>query len=312
MCGIWGCIGKSNGRFLEVLAYRMQTRGRDATGFYNGFKIYKDSKEAIEFIPKHIKQLYNNKRFVIGHTRQASSGSAHSKQNAHPFKTDPIIGVHNGCLNNIETLSTTFNIKKTVDSEYLIYAIAHDQLPIVSGWMAVVWYDRRTNTINFFRHSASLWMGNRGNTLYYASTKESLKDFCDNVKEIPTDLILTYHLHTKTFTSQPIELIGTADPYTTYLTKYKKDNLKGMKKTIIYRKGKRIEAFYRKNDISTDNKYMALRAKYRAECAGSCQPPIKSCYFCMHYKTCEMSTLADFMSDYEVEDCPIDNTVCEA
>lgn len=213
MCGIWGGIGYSlDSSLLEILAYRNQRRGRDATGFYNGIGVYKDAKEAMDFIPKHRRQLRNYDRFIIGHTRASSCyGTANDPQCAHPFTIKHITGVHNGIINNEETLEDIIDQKYKVDSQYLIHAIATNNLHQASGWLAVVWYNRLTDSISFCRHNAPLWIGTHKGNYYFSSQRNDLKGFCTKIFTPKEDMVYTFSLKEKAWSLKAITFIGTPD-----------------------------------------------------------------------------------------------------
>ncbi|MBI4689310.1 MAG: glutamine--fructose-6-phosphate transaminase (isomerizing) [Nitrospirae bacterium] len=116
MCGIIGYTGKKNAVpiILDGLK-RLEYRGYDSAGiaFFN-----KDGIEVRKCTGK-IKDLYSvmetDKPFsntAIGHTRWATHGRP-SEENAHPHRSDGIVLVHNGIIENYLPLK-----KKLIDEGY--------------------------------------------------------------------------------------------------------------------------------------------------------------------------------------------------
>lgn len=131
-CGIFGWAGKDPKKFnkdkFDKLGMFNVERGKSSCGIsYDGDvyigigsrKLYNDF-----LIDEEIKPI----KFpvVIGHTRQASAGTAVTVHNAHPFAFGEygeyeLIGCHNGTLYNKEELASTFDIEEK--EEYSEYSI---------------------------------------------------------------------------------------------------------------------------------------------------------------------------------------------
>ncbi|MBT9148148.1 MAG: Glutamine--fructose-6-phosphate aminotransferase (isomerizing) [Syntrophomonadaceae bacterium] len=116
MCGIIGYTGKKNAVsiILEGLK-RLEYRGYDSAGV----AFFTEKGVEIRKCTGKIKDLYSiidsDKPFsatAIGHTRWATHGKP-SEENAHPHKSDGIIIVHNGIIENYLPLK-----KKLIDEGY--------------------------------------------------------------------------------------------------------------------------------------------------------------------------------------------------
>ncbi len=98
-------------------------------------------------------------RALIGHNRAATKGSV-TVRNAHPFKFSNIVGAHNGtlhysCMKKLKEINQ--GIEYDTDSESLFAAInlvgAREVIPVLEGAWALVWFDKRDQTLNFLRNS---------------------------------------------------------------------------------------------------------------------------------------------------------------
>lgn len=95
-------------------------------------------------------------RALIGHNRYATSGGV-SRQTAHPFDMETIVGVHNGTLSSKNQLLDHQDFK--VDSENLFHHIEQrsleDALSKLGGYgnaWALVWWDKVNETLNMLRN----------------------------------------------------------------------------------------------------------------------------------------------------------------
>lgn len=168
MCGIVGMAGdfsyQEKDAFTDMLTV-CQVRGRDSTGVFsvkngpsNEVRWMKDIGTPDRLIEsKHYDKwlLDGVPKVLVGHTRYKTTGGV-SRHNAHPFDFDHVIGVHNGTLANPWKLD---HYKEyDVDSQAL-YRHINDygleetisQLPAGSAY-ALVWWDKRENTLNFLRN----------------------------------------------------------------------------------------------------------------------------------------------------------------
>ena len=108
-----------------------------------------------------------SKRLFLGHCRAATVGQVNTA-NAHPFDLEHIVGAHNGTIPYPSRSRLTKASDYGTDSEALLRMI--DQTSVteaikeIEGAWALVWYDKRTNEINFLR--------NKERTFYYTFTKD--------------------------------------------------------------------------------------------------------------------------------------------
>lgn len=102
-------------------------------------------------------------RGLLGHCRASTIGSS-TPENAHPFDVGDIIGIHNG------TIRTGLAIPQgETDSEALYEAIQKDGISClkkIDGAYALIWFDKRDNTLNVLR--------NNERTLYFATTSTGI------------------------------------------------------------------------------------------------------------------------------------------
>lgn len=226
MCGIAGIVflGKKRAHpygptldkeYVDVFAdmlVKMQSRGGDATGVFSGKMLttpstpgnvymYKAHTPADTFVKfKKFDQaiitpfsVYDS-MYMVGHTRGATAGSASNNLNNHPHRSGRVIGVHNGIINNYETLKSRLESNITLggscDSE-LIFALMNAGLSdghsivdsvcgtadVLSGWFACVAIDTDNYPeIVFFRKSAPLCFlyCKEDKALLFASTMECI------------------------------------------------------------------------------------------------------------------------------------------
>jgi len=116
MCGIIGYTGKKNAVsvIMEGLK-RLEYRGYDSAGI----AFFSDKGIEVRRCTGKIKDLYNliekekpSSHIAIGHTRWATHGRP-SEDNAHPHRSDGIVIVHNGIIENYLPLK-----KKLIEEGY--------------------------------------------------------------------------------------------------------------------------------------------------------------------------------------------------
>jgi len=131
MCGIIGYIGKRNAVsvILEGLR-RLEYRGYDSAGI----AFFSDSGIEIRRCAGKIRELTSLielenplSNVAIGHTRWATHGRP-SDENAHPHRSDRIVLVHNGIIENYLHLKETltekgYEFKSETDTEVLCHLI---------------------------------------------------------------------------------------------------------------------------------------------------------------------------------------------
>lgn len=164
MCGLIGMCGdlnQSHEKLTRTLLILDSLRGEDSTGiaaigkYQGGVKVAKQVGDPFQlFDHKSYDKVFTGfQRAIIGHNRYATTGGV-SRNNAHPFENDSLVGVHNGTLRNKHVLADSRNY--VVDSENLYHHIEKhglkDALKIIDGAWTLVWWDKKALTINFLRN----------------------------------------------------------------------------------------------------------------------------------------------------------------
>lgn len=221
MCGLFGATSKYLAPFevehvkdMSLLSY--MKRGRDATGIIHVSKKEKANRFRVRyhktldnpptfFGTPQVEDMLNDKArntlAIVGHTRAATYGDK-SVANAHPYKSEHIIGVHNG------TIPSMSNYKDYTDSKVLFDLISWEGLEgaldsVNHGTFAIVYVDRKAGTLNFVRNEhRPLWfcVSERCDTLYWASEPEWFDIVLGKDKgtpyQIKPDLLMSIDLNT--------------------------------------------------------------------------------------------------------------------
>lgn len=168
MCGIVGLASKNSSGFdltgsdlFTDLLQMDSIRGKDSTGAFGVSKLgeidfIKGNTNAWEFTScknytDFKRRIYSTYQIVIGHNRAATKGAI-SPENAHPFKDDHIIGVHNGTIWNQEELAVDTEVDSHAIMKALAKADAATALNLVNGPFALVWFDAKQKTLNLARN----------------------------------------------------------------------------------------------------------------------------------------------------------------
>ncbi len=131
MCGIIGYIGKNNAIPIVMDGIkRLEYRGYDSAGiaYLTNNKIeIKRRQGKIDELRKEIGDSSLSSNLSVGHTRWATHGKP-SDENAHPHRSDGIVIVHNGILENFIELKHSlaqegFIFKSETDTETLCHLI---------------------------------------------------------------------------------------------------------------------------------------------------------------------------------------------
>ena len=197
MCGLSGVYSPTALTIGEVdkltrLVFLSHYRGSDSTGFFGltepragvGVKVnmWKDKVHPLDFIAyqwdEMLKTMFKDgaPNALAFHTRAATKGDI-SKENAHPFKVGSITGEHNGTFNTGLKYEKDFK----TDSEALFKEIDEIGLPAfvkkdkAFGAMALVFYNSKDKTLNFYRNTQRpLHFLASGRCLYWASEARDL------------------------------------------------------------------------------------------------------------------------------------------
>lgn len=111
------------------------------------------------------KAMSGSHRALVGHNRYATVGKV-NRANAHPFTCDHITGVHNGSLRSYNSLEGygSFDVDSNILYNHISKKGLKDAVNNTDGAMALIWWDERESTLNFYR--------NHERPLHYAMTKD--------------------------------------------------------------------------------------------------------------------------------------------
>jgi len=202
MCGIVGYSGviAPDQKLLKLLMiYNALERGKDSAGIYSPSKgIIKDNISMVDFLNKY--NVFSEDHVFIGHARAATVGTI-IKENAHPFKVNDTVLVHNGTLRYTYPLMEKVGLKWNqfnVDSELLCHAVNKfdepDFLEDVNGAIATIWTNvKKPNTLYVYRnYERPLYYGYLDGNMYISSIKESLEVIdCKKIDQFDTGHLYT-------------------------------------------------------------------------------------------------------------------------
>lgn len=191
MCGIFGVVALKGGLSLKQRSFMTsgtitgQLRGEDGTGWILNDKIdgpvtYKRAVCGTDFLytSQGIKaqEDLRDATLAIGHNRKTTSGG-NSDYECHPYDYENVVGVHNGTIPSY--VLRRFEKSKPVadvDSAEVYAGLDKADNPvdvlseIYAGAYALVWIDKRTNSVHIARNDERpLWAASGDDGLYFAS-----------------------------------------------------------------------------------------------------------------------------------------------
>ena len=168
-----GDISLAHRAAFKDLLYVAALRGRDSTGVIkvNGGNTAQYLKalgtpEGLLEMKSYDREIdTHGTKILVGHCRAKTFGTV-SRQNAHPFHHDHILGVHNGTLRAHYTMRGANSFD--VDSDFLYSKISEEgideAMKEMQGAWALVWWNDEEKTLNFLR--------NDERPLWFAYTKD--------------------------------------------------------------------------------------------------------------------------------------------
>lgn len=204
MCGLVGVAGNLAKRDIDIFNQMLVAdtfRGHHSTGVASlGLsKTYRpEMLKAV--VPGWELQEYKSydrvvnaqKHFILGHNRHATRGSI-NKANAHPFFVgDDLVGMQNGSLDMTQTRKFITDLDDFgTDSEAALHSMItrgeKETLENIVGAWAFVWYNYKTNRLNFTR--------NDKRPLYFAvDHKDGLEGTYDTIWWASEELMLKWIL----------------------------------------------------------------------------------------------------------------------
>lgn len=204
MCGIMGYTGCSQATGILLKGLKaLEYRGYDSAGisvFHNDFNecLTAKCKGRVDALKNKTDDLKGNTG--IGHTRWATHGSV-SDENSHPHKFGRVTLVHNGIIENYETLKNTLNVahrlKSQTDSEVACALIDRcfngnprqaiiDAVKKLEGTYALaVIFDTVPNTIYAVRNVSPIVCCKDDDGAYIASDIIAIGDYSDEYFVLP-------------------------------------------------------------------------------------------------------------------------------
>jgi len=195
LCGIAGYSLDPQSRVERTLAARallagIAERGADAVGYaYRGpgspIAVHKQRSGATALLERI--RVPEDATKLLVHVRDYTKGHPSLSANNHPIRHGPVVGIHNGIIENDDELFARHQIDRaepgmTVDSE-IIFALAEVSrgrtaaaLEQLFGTMATAWLDEGRPELLVARGlGRPLWLGKGKHELVFASTRLALE-----------------------------------------------------------------------------------------------------------------------------------------
>lgn len=172
MCGIVGFVeletkfAFSAKKVIPEALFANQVRGRDAVGL---FGVHRRRNDFVDWLKmagtadsflswdqahKRFFKDADDYYFMVGHNRAATIGKKDDPNAAHPHNVGNITLVHNGTLQKYpdkdKAISDSFALAQLLDEEPDFEKARKE----ISGAYALVWHDKRDQSLNFIRNDA--------------------------------------------------------------------------------------------------------------------------------------------------------------
>lgn len=193
MCGIAGYSLDRRSRLDRTLAAQallaaIAERGTDAVGYAypanGGPVVVKQQTPASKLLKRvSVPEAANE---LLVHVRDFTKGHPSVNANNHPIRHGPVVGVHNGRIENDDELLADHPCARaeprmTVDSEAVFALAAHSAndakaFEALDGSMAAAWLDERRPGVLYLARGVGrpLWLGEWQNGIVFASTEYAL------------------------------------------------------------------------------------------------------------------------------------------
>lgn len=205
-----GIDNKDLDELTKLLCFGSLSKNRDAWGIFNNKKIIKKSGE---FNPEFIDNSLINGKFLIGHNRLSTSdvgpileigklfkreGKKDKEIQHHPFKIGDLTIVHNGIITNASSLFKKYDLKTQIRTDsYIIIHLIDYYLKLsnkenrrlkmidaiqktskkIQGWYSVILYDKKDDTLYYFRSEYTYFHFNLSNDILIGSTEKINLDY---------------------------------------------------------------------------------------------------------------------------------------
>jgi predicted glutamine amidotransferase len=241
LCGLVGVFGQIHQKELNALHWLLHfdvIRGHHSTGVAAihkqmevGVPVYKSYIYKELGFPENLYKAYpqdwkdyiyqrNNPICIMGHNRWATQGGI-SKETAHPFEFDNVIGAHNGTVSQWSMSSLHGHKKYNIDSKIIYHHLSETKGDIQSVWdvadgaMALTWWDKVEFNLKVARNNQrSLFYTKVKNkeTIFWASEAWMLQVALDKSK-IDFDKIHPFQIDTLyTFNLDGYKVVKTKKP----------------------------------------------------------------------------------------------------